>query len=1332
MANYDLSDPTDIDRMKNNFNNYSYEEWVEFANFAYSKEHKNLFTFNERKMLGSAKRSAEKAYKLSPKQLNIFLSIAQKIEKIQEDETKNFHAVELLESKHYKMPMKHLTLRVAWHDNKWNGSICKDPENNTYCNGFHSLLSERIRKRKDENLADEILHKGKNLKDIDYLPPCFWSINLFGKDPIKVKHDNPAAPQLEPIEETLSAQSMYSWPFAVSFTRSDKEVKESGAYPKNLEETRIPRFTAKIEEGKSIAFMYAKFSNPITEEEQQYLVVGAGIVDKKTNAGDIPHFEPISEIEKIRQKPYKNNKTRNFPSMNWAMQFSFDNNLTVRMPYHEYLEEAEKLEDSAKDGFLDKIKVAITEPELEWCFKYVAMDIGDDETIYVLTKMRKALISCKDDGVLSPDDMEERIEKVDELLNYAWSSRSYFPGFSSICRVIFYQQNEPKFPLEDFYEEFRDEEQKDDSILKGMLENPMLFDLSKKYKSQIYDLKDKLEQFGLSIDELLTLSMLNLKPFQFERVLDGTLRLPEGWIRDFDNVKSSHQIKDIIENPYLLYEDYQYWSDSHDDVYGEELDAPIDLFKIDIAFFPDTRFVPRINIQRKMKFVDKRRVRALVLRYLNTLENIGDCFTSAEILQNVISNYPLYYDLGESYKTPAHLFYPLNAEYANHFKEEPAKLVLVEANDTMYYYLANVYNAEKKLEQYFLELLRSSDNTERYPNVDKYIKRSLSTLEKKIGSGFDTNGFDAERRFLFENVYAKKIFIISGSAGSGKSYEVLKILKDLERREGQKYLLLAPTGKAALRLSSDKDNPNIEASTIDKFITDVKHSAINKATVNQYQNIVIDESSMVDLLKFERLLSIFNFKSSSFKRLILIGDPNQLPAIGYGRVLADLINYLRLDKTYQNNFIQLETNCRSELVENDVLRLAEAFKVNVKDDIDGDLKRKFERKENIISTGFRARYWSNKEELYSQIREEFLQLSNNYKGNVGEKLNQILGLTASGDVIDSHVNIENFQILSPYRSQYSGASKINDYIQSDFKKLKYDLRRNIYKQADKLIRTQNYYEDKKLKLSNGTLGFIKKEGWEEYLYYESQDGMEKLPFKNIRGLEQEAFELAYAITIHKSQGSGFNHLFLVLPSRYGLLSKELVYTALTRTKKSITIFIQTNASDKKSVLERALERSFSASRKTSLMLDKPYRFYDLEPESGVFVESRVELLIYHLLMKKRDNLGKDKFDFAYEEKPIINSNEINIKTDFTIYVNDKIWYLEHLGLLSQRKYAWTWSNLKTKTYQDVGIWDNVITTDERNGINPTKIEALIDNIIKDTVTTEDKYDQYSNHHFYLR
>ncbi|MGO8056060.1 hypothetical protein, partial [Rhizobium leguminosarum] len=78
------------------------------------------------------------------------------------------------------------------------------------------------------------------------------------------------------------------------------------------------------------------------------------------------------------------------------------------------------------------------------------MDIGDDEAIYILTKMRKALITCKDDGVVPRGEMQSRIDKIEGLLELAWSSRGYFPGFVSISRALLHQKDEVEFPLETF------------------------------------------------------------------------------------------------------------------------------------------------------------------------------------------------------------------------------------------------------------------------------------------------------------------------------------------------------------------------------------------------------------------------------------------------------------------------------------------------------------------------------------------------------------------------------------------------------------------------------------------------------------------------------------------------------------------------------------------------------------------------------------------------------------------------------------------------------------------------------------------------------------------
>ena len=133
-----------------------------------------------------------------------------------------------------------------------------------------------------------------------------------------------------------------------------------------------------------------------------------------------------------------------------------------------------------------------------------------------------------------------------------------------------------------------------------------------------------------------------------------------------------------------------------------------------------------------------------------------------------------------------------------------------------------------------------------------------------------------------------------------------------------------------------------------------------------------------------------------------------------------------------------------------MLTLAEAFKQ--KGELEPSLGVKIESGTREISEGFNVRHWTNKEELYTQITEEFDKLSEGLgtQGSKAEKLNQILGLSEDGEIVDKQFDIENFQILTPYNSQYSGAGRINDYIQTEFKKgIPYELRKGVFKKADK-------------------------------------------------------------------------------------------------------------------------------------------------------------------------------------------------------------------------------------------------------------------------------------------
>lgn len=1330
---YDINDPYDLELMRATYDGYKPEDWQANIAFTQLPEHKQTFSFEERGCLMRMAAQAGKYTKPADKDIRWGLSLVEKIERLQKAAQTSQLVKNSLEKKDLKNNPSHITFRVAWHDNKWDGSLCKDPVKNRYCSGYHSLLSERLRKRKIKNLADEIRYRGQPVaSENEYLPPCFWSINLFGRQSILVQHDNPAEPALTKIEETLPAHSLFSWPFAVSFSRTQEQFKTDGAYPQNLESVRIPNFQAQIHERNSIAFMYAKFSNPLTEEEQQYLVVGCGLVTEK---GEATFFTPQEIIDK---KKRSSTKYRNFPTINWALRYSFqDEELLVRMPYHEYLDHADRsgFDAETRQTLLDKIKVAITEPELTHCFKYVAMQVDDDEAIFILSKMRKQLIHCEDDGIVPPTEMQTKIDAIEKLLEFCWKKRTCFPGFSAISRVLL-NWDKPDFLLEELLAELKqaNPEAYADKFI-ALVEDPDSDKTYRKYANLLKNVKEAYEDNrGLTQKQFLHLCMLNLKPFQFDRILSGKLKLSGHWQKTIENEKPSHELSAICDNPYLLYEDYIAYDSLLDAATGVEMDNPIDLFKIDIAYFPDIRFgMHRNDLQREIRNNDKRRLRALTIRHLRTMENTGHCFAEAEELEEAVKAYPLFYNIGTEYQLPPHFFERLPNDYVLHFEESNEKVKVVSENDTKYFYLQDVFQAEAAIEKTIHQLVKEPLLTSNYYDLNTYLDDSCQKLRDKLGAHFEESHFRDERTQLYEQIYQNRLFVLAGTAGSGKSYELLNIVSDWQNK-GEKCLLLAPTGKAALRLKTDKDFKAIEAFTIDKIITDV---ANDQFALHQYNNIIIDEMSMVDLMKFRAILLRIKIELPSFKRLVLVGDPHQLPAIGYGRVLRDILYYLKTGTPTRNTYIELQTNCRQELAESRILDFAAAYTTD--GEIDHTLQASITNGQTEISKGFRIQFWNTEKDLYRKIDEEFEYLCAQQKplieGNKEEKLNQLFLLDKDGSIVkNKEFSLEYFQVLSPYRSDFFGSGSINEYIQEHYRPDKEQTFLNDwFKQSDKIIRTSNYYDQGKLILSNGSIGLIRQDD-ETYLHFPELNAPMPLSGKDaIRSTESENFDLAYAITVHKAQGSGFNHCFFILPRKFSLLSKELVYTALTRSRESITLFVEGDRQEdfSKSVLGKAQLRSYTESRRTTLLLDKPYRYYALEID-GIFVASRVELLIYQALKNAQKGYGESSFKFSYEVKPIINDIELPMKTDFTIIANGTLWYWEHLGKIGNRKYDWGWNNVKRPSYREHNIEQHLLTTTEQNGLNPEKINDIIELIISGNVDTEDPTNRYSLHHYSLR
>src|SRR5262249_3794529 len=121
----------------------------------------------------------------------------------------------------------HLTARVAWHDNNWDGHVCQKPGDNTYCVVAHSLLSGRIEKKRNLQFEESEKGKGQPLSRLgtDQIPPCYWSINAFGRQTFKVEQEHAFKEIKDKIPETVGPYSFFTWPFRLSFNHS-KEAKK--------------------------------------------------------------------------------------------------------------------------------------------------------------------------------------------------------------------------------------------------------------------------------------------------------------------------------------------------------------------------------------------------------------------------------------------------------------------------------------------------------------------------------------------------------------------------------------------------------------------------------------------------------------------------------------------------------------------------------------------------------------------------------------------------------------------------------------------------------------------------------------------------------------------------------------------------------------------------------------------------------------------------------------------------------------------------------------------------------------------------------------------------
>lgn len=1222
---------------------------------------------------------------------------------------------------------------MAWHDNGWNGTVCQDPAANGYCTGSHSLLSDRL--ARDKKLDQETGSAGQSLDVLmpEYLPPCYWTSCAFSDTPKDVVHNHPFLKfkQTKTIPQSLPAYSVYTWPFRLAMTKAKATKKKHGQYFGDLDQ-RIDRYVARLTPDQSLVFFYLNYDNPVSADDYKYALVGCSLLSDIQWQGEFQFTQKELDTQRA------NEDAQNFPTKNWALQVTHGfKDHGVMLPYHEYLAHIEQ--HPGDEDKLNDIRVLIDEPSLITGFKYVSEQMPDDQALLVLYKMRDAFKKVEEHGIVDPGDALDRIEA---LIQRTWQHRGLYPGLDAVAAFLEnIAKGKPGTPTDTsnvlvtaLKEECADPQLLWESFV-GLINTKPISDTYKVHAKTIRYLRSALQDHGDLLESLKLLARFAITPRQIARILT-----PEQEPKHPSFSSTAPSPDQLAANPYLLCERYRpstlVDSQKNSDLDKEQYtDGPIDYAIIDLGLFPDDDFIDEDDSGHELTPIGPERLRAFALETLKAESDRGNAFLSLGAMVERVQSHPL------AYRQKSKL-----SVRAKHFTNERAtshlagRLVMVPSEEEIFVYLKETHQSERLVEQLLARWVKEDDHPVDLSWMDAHIEKTATELAAEVPQ-FDRDGFITERMSLIEGCMRRRLMIVTGKPGSGKTRALRETLHVLQEA-GERVMVLTPTGKATLRV---KDQVQWEeAKTIDGWIyasglgryresPDLLSGMKRSTQYDDIDTLVIDEMSMVNLFHFALILKAISVhQPSGIKRLILVGDENQLPPIGCGRPFYDIIDWLRSDASLaERHLVRLRTNCRQKS-DTKVLDASQLFV--------GANRYHTKLWGNLVAGGpisdhLKVEYWSDTAELSSLLRSQVDQLIGAREGDdLVKSFNTKLGLFENGSVPKFDAKaiegpMSSAQVISPYRGGRGGSLVLSEDIRQRYR----DTSRKGYKDssfyhADKVIRTSNWYvkdykaKTRKLLLSNGSIGLVcdtKKLGRRGF--FPELD----MPCKWYKS-EEDKFELAYAITAHKSQGSDFQEVILVIPDRRALLSRELVYTAMTRSRGQLTLLIQ--RSDREHPLAYARNRSGLLFRNSSLFTSPKDARKMLEPEAGIWVKSKVEYLLYRTLQPARD-AGRLQFQYERELELPFGDGPVTVHPDFWVQTPSGEYYWEHLGMLDRQDYASDWAE-RRKAYENAGHLDKLITTDDLGGLHQDRLDGLIDLICSGTEPIG-KQDEWSDHHVHL-
>ncbi|NLW28053.1 ATP-dependent RecD-like DNA helicase [Acetivibrio saccincola] len=471
------------------------------------------------------------------------------------------------------------------------------------------------------------------------------------------------------------------------------------------------------------------------------------------------------------------------------------------------------------------------------------------------------------------------------------------------------------------------------------------------------------------------------------------------------------------------------------------------------------------------------RCRSGIAYVLNQLSNDGHCYATREQL------------ISETVKM---LEIEENLVEGTLDKMIEDKLVIPDENNSIY--LPPFYHSEAGTAKRIREIVNA-----KCPLALSDLDKIIDDIQKEYNIVYDKVQIDA-----IKAAAASKFMVLTGGPGTGKTTTTLAIIKIFQKM-GKTVLLAAPTGRAAKRMS---ETTGMEAKTIHRLLEYSPLEGYQKNAENKLQCdvLIIDETSMVDIILMYNLLKAVKDETI----VILVGDVDQLPSVGAGNVLKDIID------SGQVTFVRLTRIFRQAL--------GSAIITNA----------------HLINKGIKPRLKCGKKSDFFFVEEED-----------PEKIPEVIkGLCTRR--LPSYFNVDpvnDIQVLTPMQRGVAGAHNLNVVLQEALNpsdvKIKYG--GAVYRLNDKVMQIKNNYDKN---VFNGDIGIITHIDLEDKTLIISFDENDV----EYDQTELDQVVLAYATTVHKSQGSEYQ--IVVAPfttQHYMMLQRNLLYTCVTRAKKAFVL-----------------------------------------------------------------------------------------------------------------------------------------------------------------------------------